>query len=85
VLPVLLTSSRNDEVPGTGSTCTDGVSWAVRPLMTGTVTAAEALSRTSGLASDRANALRSNVPGTAKLTAPVVIVTTREAPGASVT
>src|SRR5262249_12348372 len=62
-----------------------GLSWAVRPVLEGTTSAVRAVAWTAGFAADRADAISASGPGTAKLTAVVLIVTACDAPAASVT
>ena len=85
VLPVLLTRSMNEVVPGTGRICTVGVSDSVSPWVLPIVKVDEAAATIEGLPSDVAIAVRSMGPGTAKVMADVVIAMFWDAPGASVT
>jgi hypothetical protein len=59
--------------------------FAVSPTVGGTLMEAVAEDWTAGLPCDVAIAVRFRVPGSAKLIGPVVIGTTCDAPGASVT
>ena len=72
-------------VPGWARVCEAGLNCAVTLWVDGIVRSAVAAFWTAGLLLDVAAAVRFRVPGKAKSTAPVVIGTTCDAPGASVT
>ncbi len=85
MLPVFWISNRNDAEPAIGRSWTPFWNCADRPVVGTIVRLVEPLDWTAGSACDVAVAVRVRAPGRAKLTAPVVIGTTCEPPGASVT
>ena len=72
-------------MPGLESVCEAGLNSAVIPFVWGILRSAEAAPWMAGLLVEVAMAMRLRFPCTAKPTAPVVIGTTWEAPGARVT
>src|SRR5438270_8849062 len=82
---MLLTRSRNDELPGAVRICEAGLNWAVMPWLVGMLSEAVAPDLTAGSVCEVAMAANCKSPGEAKLTAPVVIGIHCDSPGASVT